>query len=199
MTGLEEKPDRLPEGLAALMERAGKPYRRPPVERWNPEYCGDLDIRIAADGTWYYLGSPIGRARLVRLFASVLRHEHGRYYLVTPVEKIGIRVDDAPFVAVELHHSGRGRDGVLTLRTNIGDVVEVDEEHRLRFAVEEETGGLKPYVMVRDGLEALLARPLLYELADLGLVEKGEDGDRFGVWSRGTFFAMERRGAEVEG
>ncbi|MCC2113182.1 MAG: DUF1285 domain-containing protein, partial [Hyphomicrobiales bacterium] len=120
MADTEERPDALPAGLAALVARAGKQGRKPPVERWNPDYCGEIDMRIAADGTWYYLGSPIGRAPLVRLFASVLKYEDGHHYLVTPVEKIGIRVDDAPFVAVEMHAAGVGRDAMLTFRTNVG-------------------------------------------------------------------------------
>lgn len=181
----------LPAGLKALLSRAEDPARRlPPVERWNPPFCGDLDIRIAADGSWHYLGSRIGRERLVRLFASVLRRDDdGRFYLVTPVEKVGIAVDDAPFLAVEMHSSGAGWGARLTVRTNVGDVVEAGPEHPLRFAIEPGTGGLKPYILVRGRLEALFTRTLLHQLAER--FEEGEaDGRRvIGVWSGGTFFA----------
>ncbi|NBN63230.1 DUF1285 domain-containing protein [Microvirga tunisiensis] len=178
----------LDEGLGALLARAGAGAgRKPPVERWNPPFCGDIDMRIAANGSWHYLGSPIGREALVRLFASVLRHdEDGCHYLVTPVEKVRIRVDDAPFLAVELHAEGQGAAQRLTLRTSVGDVVVAGPDHRLRFVVEPETGGLKPYVRVRGRLDALLARPLLYELAGLFEDRAGE----VGVWSDGVFFAL---------
>lgn len=182
--------DTLPAGLADLVARAGSGRTTPPVERWNPPFCGDIDMRISADGRWHYLGSPIGRERLVRLFASVLRRdEDGRHYLVTPVERIGITVDDAPFLAVELFAEGEGSDRVMTLRTNVGDVVRVDADHPLRFAAEPETGGLKPYVTVRGRLEALFSRPLLHELADM-LEEDPETPGRLGVWSGGAFFPV---------
>ena len=130
-------------------------------------------MEIRADGTWFYLGTPIGRMPLVQLFSTVLRKDaDGRTYLVTPVEKVGIRVVDAPFVAVEMDVSGEGDDRVITFRTNVGDVVEAGPEHPLRFVDEDETGGLKPYVLVRGRLEALVARPVMYEL-----VEHGEEID----------------------
>jgi hypothetical protein len=184
----DETMTQLDAGLTALLARAGAGNgRKPPVERWNPPFCGDLDMRIAVDGTWHYMGSPIGREALVRLFASVLRRdEDGAHYLVTPVEKVRIRVDDAPFLAVELHAEGESAAQRLTLRTSVGDVVTAGPEHPLRFVVEPETGGLKPYVLVRGRLEALLSRPLLYELAALFDVRNGETG----VWSEGTFFAL---------
>jgi hypothetical protein len=161
------------------------------VERWNPEFCGDLDMEIKADGTWFYLGTPIGRMPLVRLFSTVLRKdEDGKTYLVTPVEKVGIRVEDAPFVAVEVNVSGKKEEQVLTFRTNVGDVVEAGPEHSLRFEDEKETGGLKPYLHVRGRLEALVARPVMYEL-----VEHGEEiniGGRamFAVRSKGEVFPI---------
>ena len=162
-----------------------------PVEKWNPPFCGDLDMRIAADGTWYYLGTPIGRKRLVKLFASVLRHDaDGKYYLVTPVEKVGIKVDDAPFLAVEMTVDNPGPDQVLIFRTNVDDKVSVDEAHPLRFAVEEGTGGLKPYVHVRGRLEALVARAVYYDLVALGETEMVEDTASFGVRSGGKFYPM---------
>ncbi len=183
----------MPPGLAALMRRAGDADRAmPPVERWNPPFCGDLDIRIAADGSWSYMGSVIQREALVRLFASVLRKDaDGRTYLVTPVEKIGITVDDAPFVGAELHVDGDGEKRKLTLRTNVGDVVDIDSDHPLRFEKDPANDGLKPYVLVRGRLEALLSRALLYELAEL-FEERQRDGrTEMGVWSGGTFFAIE--------
>lgn len=177
--------------LRALMERAGRQRGPAPVEAWDPPYCGDLDIRIAKDGMWHYLGTPIGRPAMVRLFASVLRRDpDGRTYLVTPVEKIGITVEDVPFVGVELHAAGEGRDQEITIRTNVGDVVSLGPEHRLRFAAEAETDGLVPYVHVRGGLEARLARPLLYELVDLGRTEMLDGAEVLGVWSKGMFFPM---------
>ena len=157
-------------GLSALISRAARAGKGlPPVERWNPAFCGDLDMEIRADGTWFYLGTPIGRMPLVQLFSTVLRKDaDGRTYLVTPVEKVGIRVVDAPFVAVEMNASGKGDGQVITFRTNVGDVVEAGPEHPLRFVDEAETGGLKPYVLVRGRLEALVARPVMYELVAHG-------------------------------
>lgn len=180
-------------GLAGLeriaREAGGKGI--PPVERWEPDFCGDLDIRIAADGTWYYLGSPIGRKPLVRLFSSVLRKDaDGRTYLVTPVEKIGISVDDAPFLAVEMAVEGAGRDQRIGFRTNVDDFVAVDGDHPLRFETEAGSGGLKPYVLVRGRLEALVVRSVFYDLVALGEEQTVDGTVMFGVWSQGTFFPM---------
>ncbi|MEM8811861.1 MAG: DUF1285 domain-containing protein [Pseudomonadota bacterium] len=191
MSKSDTKPQPLSGGLEALIERAGGLGRgKPPIHKWNPPHCGVIDMRIASDGLWYYMGTPIGREPLVRLFASVLRKDDDEYVLVTPVEKIGITVDDAPFVAVEMQAGQSDGDQVLTLRTNVGDVVQVGPDHPLRFEDEEGTEGLKPYVLVRDRLEAKLARPLLYELADLGVIENTDDGPYFGVRSSGTFYPM---------
>ena len=177
----------LPAGLAAMIARAGKAAPERPVEAWNPAYCGAIDMRIAADGTWYYLGSPIGRPALVRLFASVLRREaDGSHVLVTPVEKIGITVDDAPFIAVEMAARGSGESAMLTFRTNVGDVVTAGPDHPLRFALEAGTGGLKPYVRVRGGLEARLTRATMFDLVEAASRYEGRDG----VWSDGRFFAF---------
>ncbi|MEM5585446.1 MULTISPECIES: DUF1285 domain-containing protein [unclassified Roseibium] len=186
----------MPEGLKALMSRAHAGDRSPPpVDKWNPPFCGDLDIRIARDGTWFYLGTPIGRPALVRLFASVLRKDaDGRHYLVTPVEKIGITVDDAPLLAVEMavETAGEGRPEtrLLTVRTNLGDLVKIGPEHPLRFEKEPDSGGLKPYVLVRGRLEALFTRALMYQLADLMEVRGSDDDMETGVWSGGRFFAV---------
>ncbi|CDN48710.1 DUF1285 domain-containing protein [Neorhizobium galegae] len=161
-------------GLAALISRASEQSgdgKRglPPVERWNPPFCGDIDMEIRADGTWFYMGTPIGRAPLVRLFSTVLRKdEDGRTYLVTPVEKVGIRIADAPFLAVEMQMTQREGQQVLTFRTNVGDVVEAGLEHPLRFEISGENRELKPYLLVRGRLEALVSRAVMYDLVELG-------------------------------
>ncbi|MCR4265736.1 DUF1285 domain-containing protein [Nitratireductor sp. ZSWI3] len=179
-------------GLEALIARATRAGKgAPPVERWNPPFCGDLDMEIRADGTWFYLGTPIGRQALVRLFSTVLRKdEDGRTYLVTPVEKVGIRVEDAPFLAVEMAVTGTGDAQVLTFRTNVGDVVEAGPEHPLRFVPEAATGGLKPYLHVRGRLEALLARTVMYDLVEAGEEVEIEGRAMFAVRSRGTLFPI---------
>ena len=173
-------------GLEALLkEQGGK--GPPPVERWNPPYCGDIGMRIRADGTWLYQNSPIGRKPLVRLFSTVLRKDaDGRTYLVTPVEKVDVTVDDAPFLAVEMQVEGEGRDQVLTFRTNVDDIVRCGPDNPLRFEVEAAAGGLKPYLLVRGRLEALLTRALYYDLVELAV----EEGDRLAVWSGGARFVL---------
>lgn len=166
----------------------------PPVHLWNPPFCGDLDMRIARDGTWFYMGTPIGRMPLVKLFSSVLRYDDdGRYLLVTPVEKVGLKVDDVPFVGVELDKIPQddGSDA-LVLRTNVDDVVVISEDHPLRFYIDTETGGLTPYCLIRGRLEARLGRPLLYQLAEFGEEQSIKEEDWFGVTSCGTFFPMMR-------
>ncbi|RWH75064.1 MAG: DUF1285 domain-containing protein [Mesorhizobium sp.] len=179
-------------GLEALISRAARAGKGPaPVERWNPAFCGDLDMEISQDGTWFYQGTPIGRMPLVQLFSSVLRKdEDGKTYLVTPVERVGIRVVDAPFIAVEMDVCGTGYGQVITFRTNVGDVVEAGPDHPLRFVDEEATGGLKPYVLVRGRLEALVSRPVMYELVDHG--EEIEVGGRrmFAVRSKGAVYPI---------
>jgi len=179
-------------GLDAIAGAVGKTGKTglPPVHLWNPPFCGDLDMRIAADGTWFYLKTPIGRPALVKLFASVLKREGDRYFLVTPVEKCGITVDDAPFVAVELRVERPGPGQTLHFRTNVDDWVACRSEHALRFEAEEGTGGLKPYLHVRRDLWARVKRALFYDLVDLG-EERDVGGVRmFGVVSGGEFFAM---------
>jgi uncharacterized protein len=160
----------------------------PPVHLWNPPFCGDIDMRIAGDGTWYYMNSPIGRKPLFVLFSRVLRKDDGQYFLVTPVEKCGIQVDDAPFVAIRMRAGGQGRDQTITFETNVDDEVTVGKNHPLRFETETGTSGLKPYVLVRANLEALVSRALFYDLVSLGKTE----GDWFGVWSGGVFFRMQK-------
>src|ERR1041385_2350285 len=155
------------DALAGEAKRAGK-KGPPPVHLWNPPFCGDLDMRIAADGTWFYLKTPIGRHPLVKLFASVLKREGEKYFLVTPVEKVGITVDDAPFTAVEMRAEGEGAARTLSFRTNVDDWVTAGPGHALRFEPEAETGGLKPYLHVRRDLWALVTRALFYDLVELG-------------------------------
>jgi len=160
-------------------------------ESWNPEFCGDIDMEIRRDGTWFYMGTPIGRMPLVQLFSTVLRKdEDGRTYLVTPVERVGIRVEDAPFVAVEMNASGQGDEQVITFRTNVGDVVEAGPERPIRFVNEDETGGLKPYVLVRGRLEALIGRPVMYELVEYGEEIEIDGTLMFAVRSRGSVFPI---------
>ncbi|MDX7950338.1 DUF1285 domain-containing protein [Lichenihabitans sp. Uapishka_5] len=185
MAKASEAPSTSPAGLDALQGALKTARGRPPLHLWNPPFCGDIDMRIARDGTWFYAGTPIGRPALVRLFASVLRREGDAYVLVTPVEKLGITVEDAPFVGVELDTTGP----VLRLRTNVDDWVTIDREHPLRF----EPGaadGLKPYAMLRDGLWVLLGRPLFYELVERGEVRPLDGVATFGVASGDSFFAM---------
>jgi hypothetical protein len=183
-------------GLAALISRAagetgGKKKGPPPVEKWNPPFCGDIDMEIRADGTWFYMGTPIGRAPLVRLFSTVLRKDDdGKTYLVTPVEKVGIRVADAPFIAVEMSVSDRGGDQLLTFRTNTGDVVEAGKEHPLRFVIHGENSELKPYLHVRGRLEALVSRAVMYELVEAGEVSSVEGTEMFCVRSGGCVFPV---------
>lgn len=162
----------------------------PPVERWNPPFCGDLDMRIGADGTWYYLKTPIGRPALVKLFASVLKREGEKYFLVTPVEKCGIVVDDAPFLAVELKAEETSAGRVLNFRTNVDDWVACGPAHPLRFEPEAGTGGLKPYLHVRRDLWAKVTRALFFDLVELGEEREVEGRAMFGVTSMGAFFAM---------
>ncbi len=179
-------------GLQALIERAGGEKRGPaPVEKWNPDYCGELDMVIKKDGTWFYMGTPIGRKRLVDLFATVLRKdEDGETYLVTPVERIKIEVEDAHFIVVEMNSNQENGEQVLTFRTNVGDVVEAGPENPLRFVTVEENEGIKPYILVRGRLEGLLSRSVMYELISYG-EEMDVDGKRvFAVKSNGHVFPI---------
>ena len=175
------------EGLAASA-RAASSRGLPPVHLWNPPDCGDLDIRIARDGTWFYLGTPIGRPGLVRLFSTILRKDGDRFVLVTPVEKVGITVEDAPFVAVDFERSGDGPDQVLTFETNVGDRTTAGPEHPIRVERDAATGEPSPYVHVRGGLEALIDRKSFYRLVEIGAHREGW----FGLWSGGEFFPLIR-------
>ncbi|WP_072777668.1 DUF1285 domain-containing protein [Marivita hallyeonensis] len=173
------------EGIAASA-RATKGKGLPPVHLWNPPFCGDLDMRIARDGTWFYLGTPIGRFELVKLFSSILRKDGEKYFLVTPVEKVGITVDDAPFVATDFNVTGEGQEQVLTFTTHVGDRAAAGPEHPIRVVRDAETGEPSPYVLIRANLEALIDRKSFYRLVDCGTHHDGW----FGVWSGGDFFRM---------
>ena len=189
-------PDDPSSPLRGLKDVDTKGRGMPPVDKWDPPFCGHIDMRIAADGTWYYMNSPIGRKPLVKLFSSILRREaDGSYVLVTPVEKCGITVDDAPLVVTEMSVVGTGRGQVIRMVTSVDDAVTVDADHPLRFATEAGTDGLKPYVRVRGRLEALVNRPIFYDLVALGVVEKHREEDWYGVWSSGAFWPMEKAAA----
>jgi hypothetical protein len=177
-------------GLESLLKEQAA-GRLPPVDKWNPPYCGDIGMAIRGDGTWLYQGSPIGRMPLVKLFARVLRRDaDGRYYLVTPVEKIDVTVADAPFLAVEMEARGRGREQQLVFRTNVDDVVTAGPEHPLRFVAEPGSGGLKPYLLVRGRLEALVTLALYYDLVELAQPERVKGGEVLTLWSGGARFAL---------
>jgi hypothetical protein len=181
--------DRGLDGLTAAATDAAAGKGLPPVHLWNPPFCGDLDMRIAADGTWFYMGTPIGRPALVRLFSTILKRENEKYFLVTPVEKVGIRVDDAPFLAVEMLEEDDRGGRLLRFRTNVDDWVACDSAHRLRFERSRD-GGLTPYLHVRADLWAKVTRALYYDLVDMG-EERMIDGHlMFGVESAGEFFPM---------
>lgn len=177
------------EGLAASVNAATR-KGPPPVHLWNPPFCGDLDIRIARDGTWYYLGTPFGRMPLVKLFSSILKLEDGRYYLVTPVEKVGIKVDDAPLLAVDFEVEGEGAAQSLRFFTKTEDEVVASAENPIRVVRDPETGEPSPYVHVRRGLEALIDRKSFYRLIELGTHERLDGQDWFGLWSQGRFFPI---------
>lgn len=176
------------DSITGALAEASK--RAPPVELWDPPFCGNLDMRIAADGTWHYLKTPIGRPALVKLFASVLKREGDNYFLVTPVEKCGIQVDDAPFVAVELKVEEGALGQVLNFRTNVDEWIDCGPDHQLRFDPEPGTGGLKPYLHVRRGLWAKVTRPLFFDLVDLGEEREISGTGLFGVSSMSAFFPM---------
>jgi len=153
----------------------------------EPALCGDLDMRIAADGSWFYRGTPIGRAALVKLFASILRREgDGQYWLVTPAERGRVTVEDAPFMAVEVTAHGIGRDQRLVFRSNLDEEATAGDDHPIRVETDPASGAPRPYILIREGLEARILRPVFYHLVDLGEAE----GDRFGVWSSGRFFPL---------
>ncbi|SFE50236.1 DUF1285 domain-containing protein [Roseivivax sediminis] len=177
------------DGIAASA-RAAKGKGLPPVHKWNPPFCGDLDMRIARDGTWFYLGTPIGRFELVKLFSSILKREDDKYFLVTPAEKVGITVDDAPFVATDFTAEGSGEAQALTFTTHVGDSAVAGPDHPIRVERDPETGEPSPYILIRDDLEALIDRKSFYRLAEIGAHHEVEGENWFGLWSEGRFFPM---------
>lgn len=180
-------PPQLMRGLASLQAEAAKSRGLPPVERWNPPHCGQIPMRIARDGTWHYMGTPIGRPAMVRLFSTILRREEdGSHVLVTPVERVGIEVEDAAFLAVSMELEGEGESQEFTFLTSVGDEARADAEHPIRVAEDPATGEPSPYIRIRGRLEALIARAVFYELADLAVERDGV----LGVWSAGIFFPL---------
>jgi len=175
-------------GLASLQREAAAGRGLPPVERWNPAHCGEIDIRIARDGTWFHQGTPIGRKEIVRLFSTILLKEADSFYLVTPVEKMRIRVEDAPFLAVLLESQGSGREQRLVFTTNVGDEVVAGPDNPIRVETDSRTGEPSPYIHVRRGLEARISRPVFYQLADM--TDSQIDSRLLGVWSAGRFFVL---------
>jgi hypothetical protein len=168
----------------------------PPVHLWNPAHCGEIDIVIKRNGLWFHEGTPIGREALVRLFSTVLRKDPDGIYLVTPVEKMKITVEDAPFVAVRVDRAENESGGdALTFLTNVGDVVEAGPENAIRVEMNPETGEPHPYLHVRRGLEALIARPVFYELVEMAQERETDAGPQLGVTSNGAWFAVGPPGA----
>lgn len=174
--------------LAQIPKGEGKGL--PPVHLWNPDFCGDIDMRIARDGTWYYLGTPIGRKPMVRLFSTIIRRDGDDYFLITPVEKVGIQVDDAPFVAVTLQVEGTGEQQLLRFTTNVEDEALASAELPIRVEIDPQSEEPAPYILVRSNLEALIHRNVFYQLVELA-VEREVDGKAWlGVWSAGVFFPI---------
>lgn len=178
------------EGIAAAARAAIKSQTSPPVMDWNPPFCGDLDIRIARNGTWYYLGTPIGRFELVKLFSSILKIEEGKYFLVTPVEKVGIKVDDAPFVAVDFNEIEITGEKALKFETQVGDEVIASDKNPIRVVRDAVSDEPAPYIHIRNGLDALIDRKTFYRLIDIGQHKKYENDDWFGIESASAFFPI---------
>ena len=179
-----------PEGIAAAARAATKSRTLPPVMSWNPPFCGDLDIRIARNGTWFYLGTPIGRFELVKLFSSILKIEDGKYFLVTPVEKVGIQVDDAPFIAVDFNEVIIQGEKALKFETHVGDRVVASHENPIRVERDAITDEPAPYIHIRNGLDALIDRKTFYRLIDIGQHRNHKNEDWFGIISASTFFPI---------
>lgn len=178
------------DGIALAAKAASNGRKLPPVHLWDPPFCGDLDMRIAKDGTWFYLGSPIGRFELVKLFSSILRRDGDKYYLVTPVEKVGIKVDESPFVAVDFTVNGRGKNQVICFETHVGDYVRASTENAIRVVRNKNTGEPSPYIHIRAGLEALIDRKSFYRLVELGVHQPVNGKQWFGIFSAGNFFPI---------
>lgn len=174
--------------LAQIPKAEGKGL--PPVHLWHPAFCGDIDMRIARDGTWYYMGTPIGRKPMVKLFSSIIRRDGDKYVLVTPVEMVGIQVDDAPFVAVSLQVEGQGEQQLLRFTSNVEEEVVAGAEHPIRVAIDPHSAEPAPYVHVRSNLEALIHRNVFYQLVELAVTREIDGQNWLGVWSGGVFFPI---------
>ena len=179
-----------PEGIAKAARAATKSQNSPPVMSWNPPFCGDLDIRIARNGTWFYLGTPIGRFELVKLFSSILKVEDGKYFLVTPVEKVGIQVDDAPFVAVDFNEIKINGEKALKFETHVGDQVIANAKNPIRVERDAVSDEPAPYIHIRNGLDALIDRKTFYRLVEIGQHKKYDNEDWFGIESASSFFPI---------
>ena len=183
--------DSNPLALAAHIEKNVGEKGLPPVHLWNPDFCGDMDMRIARDGTWYYMGSPIGRKPLVRLFSTVLRHDDdGEFYLVTPVEKLRIQVEDAPFVSVLVRQEGQGQQQKLYFTTNVGDEVLLSAEHPLRVDIDETTLEPSPYIHIRANLEALISRSVFYQLVEMAVLVEMDGRQQLQIVSDGQSYSL---------
>ena len=186
MASTIENPNKLSEIMKLVSQQ-----KLPPVHKWNPELCGKIDMQIARDGTWFYNGTPIGRKEMVKLFSTVLRHDDdGKHYLVTPVEKLEIKIDDAPFVAVEVVREGEGENQILSFRTNVDDWVVAGPENPIRVKINKKTNEPSPYILVRDRLQALINRPVFYELVEMADRHNENGKEIMGVWSQGQFFKI---------
>lgn len=174
--------------LLAQIPKADKGL--PPVHLWDTPFCGDIDMRIARDGTWYYMGTPIGRKPMVKLFSTIIRRDGDDYFLITPVEKVGIKVDDAPFVAVTLEVEGQGEQQVLRFTSNVDESITAGSEHPLRVEIDPTTQEPAPYLLVRRNLEALIHRNVFYQLVELAVSRTLDGQDWLGVWSSGEFFLI---------
>jgi hypothetical protein len=179
-----------PTAVDGLLATVPKGKGLPPVHLWNPDFCGDIDMRIARDGTWFYQGTPINRQPMVRLFSTILRKEGDAYFLVTPVEKVGIKVDDAPFVAISVRAEGSGDDQTLYFSTNVEDEVRADAAHGIRVVDDPATGEPAPYVHVRAELQALIHRNVFYQLVEVAVPATVDGVEWLGVWSAGVFFPI---------
>jgi hypothetical protein len=168
--------------------KAAQSHGLPPVDQWNPPFCGDIDMHIAKDGTWFYMGTPIGRIRMARLFSTVLKREGDAFFLVTPVEKVGSTVEDAPFFAIDFDVSGQGAEQVLTFHTSMGDSAIADAVHPLRLGTRDD-GNAAPYIEIRAGLDALIDRKSFFRLMDLAVEEMVDGAPQMGIWSSGVFFS----------
>lgn len=176
--------------IAASAQAAVKSRGPAPVHLWNPPHCGDLDMRIARDGTWFYEGSPINRPAMVKMFSNILRKDGDAYVLVTPVEKVGITVEDAPFITEDFEVTGAGETQVLAFETHVGDFATAGPNTPIRVEIDPETDEPAPYVTVRTNLEARITRKAFYRLVELGTHQVVDGYSMFGVWSSGMFFAF---------